>query len=54
MAKTAATVGLFATIFEIVLCFVLGKALESMWTLIYALQFLVYIGMWQIAYPKRL
>lgn len=25
-----------------------------MWTLIYALQFLVYIGLWQIAYENRL
>ena len=54
MAATAAAIGLFATILELALCFVLGKALEAMWTLIYAMQFLVYIGMWQIAYPKRL
>ena len=54
MAETAAAVGMFATAIEIILCFVLGKALEAMWTLIYAMQFLVYIGMWQIAYPKKL
>ena len=54
MAETAAAVGMFATVFELAMCFVLGKALESMWSLIYAMQFLVYIGMWQIAYPKRL
>ena len=54
MAQTAATVGLFATVFEIALCFILGKALEAMWTLIYAMQFLVYIGMWNINYPKKL
>ena len=54
MAQTAATVGLFATVFEIALCFVLGKALEAMWTLIYAMQFLVYIGMWNINYPRKL
>ena len=45
---------MFATVFEIVMCFVLGKALEAMWALIYAMQFLVYVGMWQINYPKRL
>ena len=54
MAATAAAVGMFATIFELAMCFVLGKALEAMWTLIYAMQFLVYIGMWQIAYPRRM
>ena len=54
MAATAATVGIFATVIELIMCFVLGKALEAMWALIYVMQFLVYIGMWQINYPKRL
>ena len=46
MAAAAVTVSLFASAFEITLCFVLGKALESMWTVVYAMQFLVYLGMW--------
>ena len=46
MAATAATVGILSTAFELGLCFVLGKALEAMWTVVYAMQFLVYIGMW--------
>ena len=46
MAATAATVGLLASALEISICFVLGKALEAMWTIVYAMQFLVYIGMW--------
>ena len=46
MAATAVTVGLFASALEIGICFVLGKALESMWTIVYAMQFLVFIGMW--------
>ena len=54
MAATATRVGLFATAFEITLCFVLGKALDAMWTVVYAMQFLVYIGMWQINYTNRL
>ena len=37
MAETAATVGMFATVFELAMCFALGKALEAMWTLIYAM-----------------
>ena len=45
---------MFATVFELVMCFILGKALEAMWTLIYAMQFLVYIGMWNIKYPNHL
>ena len=54
MAATAAAVGLASSVVEIALCFVLGKALEAMWTLIYAMQFLVFIGMWQIAFTNRL
>ena len=45
---------MFATVFELTMCFILGKALEAMWTLIYAMQFLVYIGMWNINYPHHL
>lgn len=54
MADTAEKIGMFASAFEIIMCFFLGKALESMWTLIYAMQFMVYIGMWQINYPAQL
>ena len=54
MASTATKVGLTATVIEIALCFVLGKALDAMWTVVYAMQFLVFIGMWQINYTNRL
>ena len=54
MAETAVAVGLVSTIVELSICFVLGKALEAMWTMVYAMQFLVFIGMWQIGYTNRL
>lgn len=37
MAAAAATVGIFATVLELALCFVLGKALEAMWTVVYSM-----------------
>ena len=54
MAETAVAVGLVSTVVELSICFVLGKALEAMWTMVYAMQFLVFIGMWQIGYTNRL
>lgn len=46
MAAAAVTAGLLASVVEIVICFILGKALEAAWTIVYAMQFLVFIGMW--------
>ena len=37
MAAAAVTASLFASAFEITLCFILGKALEAMWTVVYAM-----------------
>ena len=51
MGKVVAGVGGAIAIWQIIMLFSLGKALKSMWILIDALQFLVYISMWTIAYP---
>ena len=39
---------------EVICLFVLQKALFSLWNLILTLQFLTYISVWQIRYPKVL
>ena len=46
MAAKAAAVGVAVSIWEILMCFVLQKALNSLWILINALQFIVFLGMW--------
>ena len=43
-AKTAAAVGTSLTILQLILLFFIGKAITSMWILILAIQFIVYIG----------
>ena len=53
MAKTAATVGAIASVWEIVGCFFLGKAIHAMWGLVNTMQFLVYISRWQVALSPR-
>ena len=40
-------------IIEIILCFIAGEALSSMWILINALQFIVVISTWNINIPIR-
>ena len=54
MAETAANIGIGLSIWQIIICLVLSKVINSMWILINAVQFLVYIGMWQINYPTRI
>ena len=46
LAKNVAIAGMTYSILEIVLCFVLGKALNKMWILVCATQFVVYMGTW--------
>ena len=38
-------------IIEIIICFIAGEALNSMWVLINALQFIVVISTWNINIP---
>ena len=40
------------SVFEIIICLVTGKALNSMWILINALQFIVFISIWLINMPN--
>ena len=47
-AEVAAKVGVALSFWQIVLFFSLGKALKSMWSLINACQFIIYISLWQI------
>ena len=47
----AAGVGGALALWQIGLLFTLGKALKSMWILINALQFLVYISLWASTTP---
>ena len=39
---------------QIVLFFSLGKALKSMWSLLYAVQFIIYMSLWQIKVTELL
>ena len=48
--ETLRSVGSVFTVWEFVACLLLNKTLLSMWSLINNLQFLVYIGQWQINY----
>ena len=43
---------LIISILQIVLIFSLNKTLTSMWVLLNNLQFFIFIGQWQIRYPK--
>lgn len=54
MVEAAANVGIGLSIWQIIICLVLNKVINSMWILINAAQFLVYIGMWQINYSTRI
>ena len=54
LAGKVAVAGVTYSIIEIILCFTLGKALNKMWILICAIQFIVYIGTWAITYPEEL
>ena len=54
VAGKVAVAGVTYSILEIVFCFTLGKALNKMWILICAIQFIVYIGTWAITYPEEL
>ena len=51
--EQAAKAGTAISIVEIIICLVTGKALNSMWILINALQFIVFISMWLINMPDR-
>lgn len=51
-AKTAASVGVALSIWEIILLFFFQKTLFSMWILILTLQFFVFIAVWSIRYPS--
>ena len=53
-AEQAAKAGTVITIIEVIICLVTGKALNSMWILINALQFTVFISMWLIDMPDRI
>ena len=46
LAKNVAIAGMTYSILEIIFCFVLGKALNKMWILVCATQFVVYMGTW--------
>ena len=48
MAATASSVGKGFSFLEIIALFGLGKTINSMWILLNALQFLVYIYMWNV------
>ena len=45
-AETAAKVGAAISIWEVILFFSLKKTLKAMWSLLTAMQFLIYIGTW--------
>ena len=47
-ASQVASVGATLTVVEFLIFFFSGRAIKSMWLLVSTLQFLVYIGMWQI------
>ena len=51
-AQTAAKVGVTVSFWQIVLFFSLGKALKSMWSLLNAAQFLIYMSLWQVKVDK--
>ena len=53
MAKSAAKVGAVASVWEIVGCFFLGKAIHAMWGLVNTMQFLVFISKWQVPLSPR-
>ena len=50
----AAVVGGAVAIWQLILFCFFGKTINAMWTLINALQFFVYITMWQIQFPTSL
>ena len=52
VADQAAQAGTAMSVFEIIICLVTGKALNSMWILINALQFIVFISIWLINMPN--
>ena len=53
VAETAANAGTAVVIIEIIICFIAGEALGSMWILVNALQFIVVISTWNINVPIR-
>ena len=54
LADNAAIAGATYSIIEIIACLTLGKALNRMWILVCATQFIVYMGVWLIQYPEAL
>ena len=48
MQAKAAIVGASVAVWEIIMCFALGKALNQMWILLGIIQFYVYIGVWRL------
>ena len=54
MASTAAVFGVGLSVWQIILCFILGKTLKSMWILINTVQFIVYMSLWQIGFEDLL
>ena len=43
--------GVALSVWQLGLFFLMNKSISSMWILIHTLQFLVFIGRWQINYP---
>ena len=54
MGETAAKAGMAVTVWEFMLLFSVGKALKSIWVLVNCVQFIVYMGMWQIKTTDKL
>ena len=54
MAGNAAVIGVGLSIWQIIMCFFLRKAISSMWILINTVQFIVYMSLWQINYEPVL
>ena len=53
MVETVAKIMTAVSIWEILACFALGKAIHAMWGLVNTMQFLVYISMWQVTLSSR-
>ena len=51
MVEVAQRVGVILSIWEIVLMFAAGRVLKALWILLHIMQFLCYIGLWQINQP---
>ena len=54
MAQQASTAGGALSILEVIGCAFMGKTITSMWLFINTLQFIVFLGIWQISTSDRL